>query len=55
MEKLCEFCGEYPARHLEPVENGPVHSLTLEEHDLTGKSIGSDDYCSTSVGRMTLK
>jgi hypothetical protein len=37
MQKLCEFCGEYAAKHLQPMENGPNWGLSLEN--------GSDDYC----------
>lgn len=37
-DRVCEFCNQQPARHLEPVENGPVFGLTLED--------GSDRYCS---------
>jgi hypothetical protein len=36
-KKLCEFCNEAPATHLEPVENGPVFGLPLED--------GSANYC----------
>ena len=54
MAKLCEFCEEYPAMHLEPLENGPVYGLTLG-HDLAGKLIGSDDYCSYECWENDIK
>lgn len=44
--KVCDFCNEAPAVHLEPIENGPGFGLTLENNDLEGNSLGSDDYCS---------
>jgi hypothetical protein len=36
--KICEFCNESPARHLEPTADGPTWGLSLDG--------GSDDYCS---------
>ncbi len=36
--KICQFCNESLAKHLEPIENGPVWGLPLED--------GSDNYCS---------
>jgi len=44
--KVCEFCNKYPAKHLEPIENGPGFGLTLENYDFEGNPLGSDDYCS---------
>jgi hypothetical protein len=45
-EKVCEYCNEAPARHLAAEESGPGFGLTLENNDLEGNSLGSDDYCS---------
>jgi hypothetical protein len=36
--KICEFCNTYPAKHLDPVENGPTWGLSLED--------GAEIYCS---------
>lgn len=37
-DKMCEWCGEYPAIHLGPEENGPTFGFGLEGE--------TDDYCS---------
>jgi hypothetical protein len=36
--KVCEFCNQSPAKHLGPMENGPMFGLELEGE--------TDNYCS---------
>jgi len=44
--KICKFCHEFPAKHLDAVESGPVFGLALEH--------GSDDFCSVECWEASL-
>jgi len=53
--KICEFCGRYPAIHLESAENGPMFGLALENDDAEGNPVGSDKYCSHECWESDVK